>query len=214
MQARFITVEGIEGVGKSTQMAFIQTWLETRGVRVETTREPGGTPLAEQIRDVLLAPRSENMPENAELLMMFAARAVHIQNRILPALAQSRWVLCDRFTDATYAYQGAGRGMDMAGIQLLEQQVQGDLRPHLTLLLDAPVELGLARAGKRGPADRFEQETVQFFERVRQGYLRLAKAEPARIKAVSAEGSISQVQDEITRVLEQAWETWHQGEAL
>ena len=212
MQARFITVEGIEGVGKSTQVAFIRTWLEKRGVRVETTREPGGTPLAEQIRDVLLTPRSENMPGNAELLLMLAARAVHIQNRILPALAQSWWVLCDRFTDATYAYQGAGRGMGMAGIQLLEQQVQGDLRPHLTLLLDAPVELGLERAGKRGPADRFEQETVQFFERVRHGYLQRAEAEPDRIKVVNAEGSVSQVQGQIAEILEQAWAAWGSGE--
>ncbi|MCJ7555696.1 MAG: dTMP kinase [Gammaproteobacteria bacterium] len=212
MQARFITVEGIEGVGKSTQMAFIQQWLKKKGVEVETTREPGGTPLAEQIRDLLLKPRSENMPEVAELLLMFAARAVHIQNRISPALAQSRWVLCDRFTDATFAYQGAGRGMGVANIQQLEQQVQGDLRPDLTLLLDAPVATGLARAGKRGPADRFEQETVQFFERVRQGYLARAKAEPTRIKVVSAEGGISQVQDQIGRVLEQAWIAWNQGE--
>ncbi len=181
-------------------------------MRVETTREPGGTPLAEQIRDVLLTPRSENMPGNAELLLMFAARAVHIQNRILPALAQSWWVLCDRFTDATYAYQGAGRGMGMAGIQLLEQQVQGDLRPHLTLLLDAPVELGLERAGKRGPADRFEQETVQFFERVRHGYLQRAEAEPDRIKVVNAEGSVSQVQGQIAEILEQAWAAWGSGE--
>lgn len=211
MQARFITVEGIEGVGKSTQMAFIQTWLEKKGARVETTREPGGTPLAEQIRDVLLAPRSENMPENAELLLMFAARAVHLQNRILPSLGKGWWVLCDRFTDATYAYQGAGRGMGMAGIQLLEQQVQGHLRPHLTLLLDAPVELGLARAGKRGPADRFEQETVQFFERVRQGYLQRAKAEPGRIKLINAAGNISEVQGQITKVLEQAWAAWNAG---
>jgi len=214
MQARFITVEGIEGVGKSTQIAFIQTWLEKRGVRVETTREPGGTPLAEQIRDVLLTPRSETMPEVAELLLMFAARAVHIQNRISPALAQNWWVLCDRFTDATFAYQGAGRGMSMANIRQLERQVQGDLRPHLTLLLDAPVETGLARAGKRGPADRFERETVQFFERVRQGYLQRADAEPARIKVVSAGGSISQVQEQIADVLEQAWVAWNHGERL
>lgn len=213
MQARFITVEGIEGVGKSTHMAFIQQWLEARGVEVETSREPGGTPLAEQIRDVLLAPRSEKMPEMAELLMMFAARSVHLENRIRPALEQGRWLLCDRFTDATFAYQGAGRGMDIARIAELEETVQGKLRPHLTLLLDAPVEVGLGRARARGEADRFEQEAVDFFRRVRQGYLARAEADPARIRIVDASGGLAQVQDDLVEVLEQAWQQW-QGEHL
>lgn len=213
MQARFITVEGIEGVGKSTHMAFIQQWLEARGVEVETSREPGGTPLAEQIRDVLLAPRSEKMPEMAELLMMFAARSVHLENRIRPALEQGRWLLCDRFTDATFAYQGAGRGMDTARIAELEETVQGKLRPHLTLLLDAPVEVGLGRARARGEADRFEQEAVDFFRRVRQGYLARAEADPARIRIVDASGGLAQVQDDLVEVLEQAWQQW-QGEHL
>jgi dTMP kinase len=208
MQARFITVEGIEGVGKSTHMAFIQQWLEARGVKVETSREPGGTPLAEQIRDVLLAPRTENMPEMAELLMMFAARSVHLENRIRPALEQGRWLLCDRFTDATFAYQGAGRGMDIARIAELEEAVQGTLRPHLTLLLDAPVEIGLGRARARGEADRFEQEAVEFFRRVRQGYLARAQADPGRVRIVDASGSLEQVQADLVQVLEKAWAQW------
>ena len=211
MQARFITVEGIEGVGKSTHMAFIQQWLEARGVEVETSREPGGTPLAEQIRDVLLAPRNEKMPEMAELLMMFAARSVHLENRIRPALAQGRWLLCDRFTDATFAYQGAGRGMDPTRIAELEETVQGTLRPHLTLLLDAPVEVGLGRARARGEADRFEQEAVDFFRRVRQGYLARAEADPERIRIVDASGSLAQVQKDLVGVLERAWEQWQGG---
>ncbi len=208
MQPRFITVEGIEGVGKSTHMAFIQQWLEARGVKVETSREPGGTPLAEQIRDLLLSPRTENMPEMAELLMMFAARSVHLENRIRPALEQGRWLLCDRFTDATFAYQGAGRGMNTDRIAELEEAVQGDLRPHLTLLLDAPVEVGLGRARARGEADRFEQEAVEFFRRVRQGYLARAKADPGRVRIVNASGSLEQVQADLVGVLEEAWAQW------
>lgn len=208
MQARFITVEGIEGVGKSTHMAFIQQWLEARGVKVEISREPGGTPLAEQIRDLLLSPRTENMPEMAELLMMFAARSVHLENRIRPALEQGRWLLCDRFTDATFAYQGAGRGMDIARIAELEETVQGNLRPHMTLLLDAPVEIGLGRARARGEADRFEQEAVEFFRRVRNGYLARAEADPDRVKVVDASGSLEQVQAELVIVLEKAWARW------
>lgn len=208
MQPRFITVEGIEGVGKSTHMAFIQQWLEARGVKVETSREPGGTPLAEQIRDLLLSPRTENMPEMAELLMMFAARSVHLENRIRPALEQGRWLLCDRFTDATFAYQGAGRGMNTDRIAELEEAVQGDLRPHLTLLLDAPVDVGLGRARARGEADRFEQEAVEFFRRVRQGYLARANADPARVRIVDASGSLEQVRADLAGVLEKAWAKW------
>jgi len=208
MQPRFITVEGIEGEGKSTHMAFIQQWLEARGVKVETSREPGGTPLAEQIRDLLLSPRTENMPEMAELLMMFAARSVHLENRIRPALEQGRWLLCDRFTDATFAYQGAGRGMNTDRIAELEEAVQGDLRPHLTLLLDAPVDVGLGRARARGEADRFEQEAVEFFRRVRQGYLARANADPARVRIVDASGSLEQVRADLAGVLEKAWAKW------
>lgn len=208
MQARFITVEGIEGVGKSTHMAFIQQWLEAKGVKVETSREPGGTPLAEQIRDLLLSPRSENMPEMAELLMMFAARSVHLENRIRPALERGSWLLCDRFTDATFAYQGAGRGMDTMRIAELEDAVQGSLRPHLTLLLDAPVEVGLGRARARGEADRFEQEAVEFFRRVRSGYLARAEADPGRVKVVDASGSLEQVRSDLVVVLDSAWARW------
>lgn len=208
MQARFITVEGIEGVGKSTHMAFIRQWLEDRGLAVDSTREPGGTPLAEQIRNLVLAPREEAMPETAELLMMFAARAVHLENRIRPALAGGTWVLCDRFTDATYAYQGAGRCMDSSVIEELERRVQGDLRPHLTLLLDAPVEVGLGRARRRGEADRFEQEAVEFFRRVRQGYLQRAAADPDRFRVVDASGDLEQVQAEVAGALQAAWAGW------
>jgi dTMP kinase len=208
MRARFITVEGIEGVGKSTHMLFIQRWLKDKGLDVETTREPGGTPLAEDIRNLLLAPRAENMPEMAELLLMFAARAVHLHNRILPAMSRGQWVLCDRFTDATFAYQGAGRGMNLADIAQLEGQVQAGLRPDLTLLLDTAVEVGLARAGKRGAADRFEQENMEFFERVRKGYLQRARAEPLRIRVVDASGTVSEVQGQIAEALELAWEGW------
>jgi len=208
MRARFITVEGIEGVGKSTQLDFIASWMIKHGLAVDVTREPGGTPLAEQIRDVVLTPRSESMPESAELLLIFAARAVHLENRIRPSLAAGKWVLCDRFTDATYAYQGGGRGVSPSRIAELENLVQGDLRPDLTLLLDADPEVGLARARKRGEADRFEQEQISFFQAVRRVYLERARAEPGRIRIVDAEGSPAQVQDAIGRVLEQVFRSW------
>jgi len=207
-RARFITVEGIEGVGKSTHLGYIADWLGRRGLQVDATREPGGTPLAEQIRDVVLSPRDEPMPENAELLLIFAARAVHLENRIRPSLAAGRWVLCDRFTDATYAYQGAGRGLSSQRIAELERLVQGDLRPDLTLLLDAAPEIGLARARERGAADRFEQEKIDFFRAVRQAYLARARAEPARIRVIDAEGGLRQVQDAIEAELERAFLEW------
>jgi dTMP kinase len=186
---RFITLEGIEGVGKSTQIAAVASALSARGVEIVVTREPGGTPLAEKLRDLVLAPRDEFLPPIAELLIMFAARAVHLENRIAPQLAAGRWVLCDRFTDATYAYQGAGRGLPAASIAALEQIVQGARRPDLTILLDAPVGVALARVARRSSAanlDRFERERGEFFERVRAGYLARAAAEPRRIAVVDA----------------------------
>lgn len=197
---RFLTFEGIEGVGKSTQIARLATALGARGIDVLVTREPGGTPLAESIRALLLQPREESLPPLAELLLMFAARAVHLRNVIEPQLAQGRWVLCDRFTDATYAYQGAGRGLPTQAIATLETLVQGERRPDLTLLLDAPVALASVRVQERnatGGPDRFERERAEFFERVRRGYLALAAAAPERIAIIDARASLAEVSDAV-----------------
>ena len=201
MTGRFITLEGIEGVGKSTNLEFAAGVLRDAGLDVLVTREPGGTPLAEAIRETLLRPSDEAMPPTAELLLMFAARSVHLENRIRPALESGRWVLCDRFTDATFAYQGGGRGETREAIRWLQGLVQAGLQPDLTLLLDVPVEVGLARAGRRGAADRFEQEQAEFFERVRAAYLDLAAAEPGRFAVVDADRPLPSVQDELRRVL-------------
>jgi len=192
-RGKFLTVEGTEGVGKTTNIAFIRAWLERNGIDYVATREPGGTPLAEELRSLLLQPRVEKVHENAELLMVFAARAQHLTQVIEPALAQGRWVLCDRFTDATYAYQGGGRGMDTSTIALLENLVQKTLRPDAVLLLDIPVQLGLERARGRGELDRFEQEDIAFFERVRAAYLNRA-AQDSRYRIVDASESLEQVQ--------------------
>lgn len=205
---RFITVEGGEGVGKTTNLAFIAQTLRDAGIEVVMTREPGGTPLAEQIRGLLLAPREEPMHADAELLLVFAARAQHLQSVVLPALAAGRWVLCDRFTDATYAYQGGGRGLSMHRIAELEQIVQGALRPDLTLLLDIEVAAGMARAGARSAPDRFEQEQHDFFERVRRCYRARAAAEPARFRTIDASGALEEVQQQLTQVLTEAVRTW------
>jgi dTMP kinase len=196
-RGRFITLEGGEGVGKSTNLAFVAELLEAAGLEVQCTREPGGTPLAERVRELIVSPCGETMPAMAELLLMFAARALHIEGRIRPALAAGSWVLCDRFTDASYAYQGAARGLGEAPVRWLETHVQGDLRPDLTLLLDADPELGLARAGARGAADRFEQERLGFFRRVRAGYLARAHAEPDRFRIVDASQPLQRVQSDI-----------------
>jgi dTMP kinase len=184
---RFITLEGIEGAGKSSLQAALATALAARGHGICATREPGGTPLAEQIRDVALARRAEGVPPAAELLLMFAARAAHVAQRIAPALARGEWVLCDRFTDATRAYQGAGRGSSAASIELLVSIAHPGLVPDRTLLLDLPVAQGLARARRRGgEGDRFEDEQLAFFTRVRNGYLALAAAEPGRFRVLDA----------------------------
>ena len=186
---RFLTVEGIEGVGKSTQLARIAQALAVRGVDCVVTREPGGTALAENIRALVLNARGEPLPPTAEMLLMFASRAVHLANLIEPALRSGRWVLCDRFTDATYAYQGAGRHVSAEAIGTLERFVQGARRPDLTLLLDLPVAVALQRMRARGadaPLDRFETERGEFFERVRDGYLARAAAEPQRIVVIDA----------------------------
>jgi dTMP kinase len=186
-QGRFITFEGIEGVGKSTQLERLQIALEADGHEVVATREPGGTPLAERIRELVLHATEEPVPVAAELLLLFAARAVHTENRVRPALARGAWVLCDRYTDATYAYQGGGRGVADADIEPLARLAQRGLVPQLTILLDAPVATALERArARRGRADRIEAETVAFFERVRARYLALAAAAPGRIVVVDA----------------------------
>jgi dTMP kinase len=199
---RFISVEGGEGAGKSTNLAYIQSLLEAAGKRVLFTREPGGTPLGESIRDLLLGLRHTGMADETELLLMFAARAEHLHQKILPALAQGSWVLCDRFTDASYAYQGAGRGIPWEKITLLEDFVQGELRPDLTLLLDLPVEIGLVRADNRSAPDRFEKEAREFFDRVRQGYLRIAAEEPERVHIIDASPALEQVQERIAAVIQ------------
>jgi len=196
-KGRFITLEGGEGVGKSTNLAFTAGLLEGAGLDVQRTREPGGTPLAERVREIIVSPAGEAVPPMAELLLIFAARALHIEGCIRPALAAGRWVLCDRFTDASYAYQGAGRELGETPVRWLEEAVQGELRPDLTLLLDTDPEIGLARADARGAADRFEQERIAFFRRVRAGYLARAAAEPRRFRIVDASGSLEEVQSQI-----------------
>lgn len=200
-RGKFLTIEGTEGVGKSTNLAFVADWLRGRGIEVIVTREPGGTPLAEEIRSLLLSKREEPFDETAELLLVFAARAQHLAQVIKPALARGAWVLSDRFTDATFAYQGGGRGLSKATIEQLEQLVQGDLRPDLTLILDIDVELGLNRARQRGELDRFESEAVVFFERVRAAYRQRAESAPNRYAVVDAGKTLDEVQIEIDQVL-------------
>ena len=183
---KFITIEGGEGAGKSTQIGRVVARLRAAGLSVTATREPGGTPLAEEIRGLILAPRDEIVYPATELLLMFASRAQHVRGVIKPALARGEWVVCDRFSDATLAYQGAGRGLDVESIKSLDALARDGLWPDLTLLFDLPVESGLARAGQRGAQDRFEQEKIDFHHRVRQGYLAIAQAEPARVVVVDA----------------------------
>ncbi len=200
----FITVEGVEGVGKSTNINFIQQYLRDKKIDFISTREPGGTELAEQIRHLLLAQCSETVHPMTELLLIFASRNQHLEEVIKPALANGQWVLCDRFTDATYAYQGAGRNIDCNSISVLENLVQEQLRPDLTMLLDAPVALGLQRAAKRGELDRFEQEEIAFFERVRANYLHRAESNVERFAVIDARGELSDVQKQISQVLDHA----------
>jgi dTMP kinase len=212
---RFLTVEGIEGVGKTTQVGRMSKMLAGRGIAHVVTREPGGTPLAEEIRDLVLKAREEALSDAAELLLMFAARSVHLRNLIEPNLSLGRWVLCDRFTDATYAYQGAGRGLEQSSIRQLETLVQGTRRPDLTLLLDVPVQVGLQRARERNAGegighaqDRFEAQRQEFFERVRAAYLARAAAEPERIAVIDARRPADEVTEQIAAVLaSRAWIT-------
>ncbi len=206
MRGKFITIEGTEGVGKTTNIKFIQQWMDTKKLTYGCTREPGGTPLAEQLRELLLAPREESVCNTAELLMVFAARAQHLNQVIEPMLGEGAWVLCDRFTDATYAYQGAGRHMRDDLIRDLELIVQGSLQPDLTIILDIPVQIGLARASERSAPDRFEQEKVEFFERVRNRYLQIAQDNPQRCVVVDASLNLEGVQAQITQALNAFWE--------
>jgi len=202
MKGLFITVEGGEGAGKSTQMELIAAWLASQGRNVIQTREPGGTALAETLRGILLDKRNETLSSLTELLLMFASRAQHLAELIRPALKNGDTVLCDRFTDATWAYQGGGRELPRNEIAALEQLVHGDLQPDLTLLLDLPVEEGMGRAARRSESDRFERESLPFFERVRTAYLERAVAEPGRFAVIDASGGVDDVWEQIRRVLE------------
>jgi len=202
-RGRFVVLEGGEGVGKSTNLQFVTDWLRARNIAFVQTREPGGTPLAEELREMLLRKREEAVDPAAELLMVFAARAQHLARVIRPALERGDWVVCDRFTDATYAYQGGGRGLDRALIAQLEQTVQGDLRPDRVLLLDLDPETGLRRAASTGAADRFESEQLAFFQRVRAAYRERAEAAPERYALIDAGRPLSQVQQRLQSELEQ-----------
>ncbi len=201
MKGCFITVEGGEGAGKSSNLDFVRRYLEQHGKRLVVTREPGGTSLGEAIRALLLDHRNSDITKDTELLLMFAARAQHLAEVIRPALEQGKWVLCDRFTDATYAYQGGGRGIPRERIAVLEQWVQQGLEPDLTLLLDIPVQQGLERAGQRSAPDRFEREQIAFFERVRAAYLEQARRHPQRYRVIDASQPLEKVQQSLAEVL-------------
>ncbi len=199
---KFITLEGGEGAGKTSQLQTICRFLEQRGVDVITTREPGGTEIAEKIRNLLLDKEHTALTPDTELLLVFAARAQHLQELILPTLEKGVWVVSDRFTDASFAYQGYGRGLEITRIQQLQQWLQGGFEPDLTLLFDLPVETGMRRARKRGAMDRFEVEQIAFFERIRKGYLQLAQQHSQRIKIIDASLPLDQVSENVCRQLQ------------
>lgn len=203
-RGRFITLEGIEGAGKTTVAQLVNDWLTARSIPVRMTREPGGTPLAERVRNIVLERGPEPLSAEAETLLMFAARSIHLENLIRPALAGGHWVICDRFTDATRAYQGSGRGVDAGWIEDLARRVLQGLVPDCTLLLDLPVEVGLARARRRSgvAADRFEAQHEEFFERVRAAYLEIARREPQRMHVIDASAPLEAVQQQVTAALE------------
>jgi dTMP kinase len=201
MKGKFITLEGVEGVGKSTNIEFIESLLAEKAIATIKTREPGGTPLAESIRALLLQKHDEVFDNTAELLLIFAARSQHLRQKIIPALNAGIWVLSDRFTDATYAYQGGGRQLSLQTISALETIVQGDLRPDLTIILDLPVEIGLQRAAQRSDKDRFESEQMDFFVRVRQAYLARVKQRPSSYALVDASRPLIEVQEQIRNVM-------------
>ena len=196
-----ITLEGIEGAGKSTAVDFIEDFLTKKGHDVIKTREPGGTVIGEQIREILLKNENYTLTYDTELLLVFSARAQHIQEVILPALSSGKIILCDRFTDASYAYQGGGRDIDASRINLLEKWVQGDLRPNLTLLFDLDVSIGMQRTKKRSDADRFEREEINFFEKIRNTYLERAKKEPQRFRIINSASSLENVKEQIVSIL-------------
>jgi len=202
-RARFISLEGIEGAGKSTVGRLVCEWLAKRSIAARLTREPGGTPLAENVRNIALSHGQEPLGAVAETLLMFAARSIHVENLIRPALARGEWVVCDRFTDATRAYQGSGRGVDPALIESLAKAVHADLQPDCTLLLDLPVPVGLARARARSgvASDRFEAEAEAFFERVRAGYLEIVRREPNRVRVIDASVPVAEVERQVGEVL-------------
>ena len=202
-KGKFITIEGSEGAGKSTNIQYVQDYLQAKNIDFIATREPGGTPIAEKIRDLLLDKKNTSLCEDAELLLMFAARSQHLNELIIPALDAGKWVLSDRFTDATYAYQGGGRGLAKNKIAQLEQWVQEDLRPDATILLDIPVELGMERVRNRGETDRFEEEQMSFFKRIRDTYLQLAKDNPQRFHIINTEPAIDEVYQQLKLVLDQ-----------
>lgn len=205
-QGKFISVEGTDGAGKTSVLATIETWIKHQGCSLITTREPGGTPLAEQIRELLLSSRTDHLDDDAELLLMMAARVQHVRTKIQPALASGTWVLSDRFLDASYAYQGGGRGLSVERIDRLHHWAIGDFQPDLTILLDVPVEIGQARVAHRGEEKtRFEEEQTAFFERVRQAYLERARQAPERIVVVDARVDQASVQQAIVNVLAQRW---------
>ena len=189
----FITLEGIEGAGKTTQLAALRDFLSVQGIVVQCTREPGGTPLGERLRGVFLDPATGSITPEAELLLIFSARAEHLARVVRPALMKGDWILCDRFTDASYAYQGGGRGLGSTRVAALETWVQGDLRPDLTILLDLPAEVGLARSAGRGQLDRMEQEQIDFFIRVRRAYLEQSERAPSRYLVIDAQPNESEV---------------------
>lgn len=200
---RFITIEGGEGAGKSTAQQFLASRLRSMGLTVTLTREPGGTPLAEELRQTLLNPHGEVPVEMTELLLLFAARAQHLASVIKPALERDEWVICDRFTDATYAYQGAARGMSVEIIRELEKMVQGELHPQQVILLDLPPEVGLKRARARGELDRFERESIIFYERVRAGYLERARKMPGRYFVIDAAQNLQGVESQLERLVQE-----------
>ena len=198
----FLTVEGVEGVGKSTHIETIKNFLDERDTPCILTREPGGTPVAERIRELLLAVHEdEALCELSELLLVFAARAQHLERVVKPALAQGKWVICDRFTDATYAYQGGGRGLDVAIIAGLESLIQGELKPDLTIILDLDPRIGMRRASERGELDRFEREQIEFFDKVRRTYLDIAAADPQRCVVIDAASDLATVSADLLKIL-------------
>ena len=197
----FISFEGVEGAGKTTNIQYIAEKIQAAGHEILLTREPGGTELSEAIRELLISKDYPEMHVDTELLLMFAARSEHLNKKIIPAINAGKWVLCDRFTDATFAYQGGGRGISETTISTLENLVQGSLRPDYTFLFDLNAEIGLARARNRGETDRFEQQHIDFFNRVRAKYLAMAESEPQRYRTVNAEYDLATVQNQINQLL-------------